>query len=352
MKVLPLRLLWHRERSEGGPPKPAEGAAHAGDAGAPDVALEPKMPPGAPVEDRAAQPAARVADADRRRIVERFEAWLEGVLAGEPAPTGLAEDVLAAISGGEGADDASTDRGQEAGARVLGLPDRAALWSAMTALAQEVALQGRAFKQLDTTLAPLGAAEQRLRSVEESQGDVARRLEALGEDVQALRDSARRAGQDEALGVLLDLYARLYRGLAACRAQLQSMRPPRRPVLWRRLLGRAGADSEDPERSGARGSAEALAEGYGLTLGRLLDALRAMEISPIDRVDVAFDPHTMEAVTVAHRDGAAPGTVLEIYEPGFMRRGEPIRMARVAVAAASGGAAPPFADERLEAGDE
>lgn len=365
MKVLPLRLLWHRDRPESGgadrpggavAQQPAEGAAPGDQVDAPGAAPETEMPPVVSTGDRGAAGDAGTEDADRRRIIERFEAWLEGVLAGEPAPRGLAAEILEAFSsgcGGAGAGEASKALVREAGSagqtdllesHGRALPDRAALWSALTTLSQEVALQGRAFKQLDATLAPLGAADERLRAVEESQDDVAQRLEALGDDVQALRDSARREGQEEALNVLLDLYARLHRGFAACRTMLAGM-APRRPAMWRRLLGLGAAESRSslPHRA-----AEALAEGYGLTLGRLQDALRAMEITPIDQAGAPFDPHTMAAVTATRRDGVAPGIVLEVYEPGFMRRGEPIRTARVGVSASGSGDAPPSQDEQLE----
>ena len=70
---------------------------------------------------------------DRDEILRRFEARLDAALAREDAPRGIPEELLA---GDETAVDEST-------------VDRYRMWAALTALTQEVKLQGRAFKQLD-----------------------------------------------------------------------------------------------------------------------------------------------------------------------------------------------------------
>ena len=73
---------------------------------------------------------------DREEILRRFEARLDAALAREDAPRGIPEELLA---GDESAAEEST-------------VDRYRMWAALTALTQEVKLQGRTFKQLSDTL--------------------------------------------------------------------------------------------------------------------------------------------------------------------------------------------------------
>ena len=75
----------------------------------------------------------------REEILRRFESWLDAALTAEEPPAGLDAGFLAALAADGGA---------------AGEPgcDTYSLWSAMTTLAQEVKLQGRAFKELNDTL--------------------------------------------------------------------------------------------------------------------------------------------------------------------------------------------------------
>ena len=67
----------------------------------------------------------------REEILRRFEKWLDGALAAEEPPRGVDAEIMAAMArGGE-------DRARPAPA------DAYSLWAAMTALTQEVKLQGR-----------------------------------------------------------------------------------------------------------------------------------------------------------------------------------------------------------------
>lgn len=74
----------------------------------------------------------------REEILRRFESWLDSALAAEEPPQGIEAEILAAI------EDENEVR-----------PDSAAgysVWAALTALTQEVKLQGRSFKELKETL--------------------------------------------------------------------------------------------------------------------------------------------------------------------------------------------------------
>jgi hypothetical protein len=86
---------------------------------------------------------------DRSEILQRFEQWLDAALAGEAPPQGIPAELLAADTAPESSP-----------------TDWHTMWEAMTALTQEVKLQGRAFKQLSETL----AAEAERRGRKESLG--------------------------------------------------------------------------------------------------------------------------------------------------------------------------------------
>ena len=91
----------------------------------------------------------------REEILRRFEQWLDGALAAEEPPRGIDAEILAAIAGD------SEDHARPASTAAY------SLWAAMTALTQEVKLQGRSFKELNDTL---GSQASRLA---EREGDAA-----------------------------------------------------------------------------------------------------------------------------------------------------------------------------------
>ena len=69
---------------------------------------------------------------DRIEILQRFERWLDTAMAEDAPPQGIPPEILAS-----------------AGAAQETTPtDWYTMWAAITALTQEVKLQGRAFKQL------------------------------------------------------------------------------------------------------------------------------------------------------------------------------------------------------------
>jgi len=75
----------------------------------------------------------------------------------------------------------------------------------------------------------------------------------------------------------------------------------------------------------------------GVPLGAILIAARAFMrrfgVTPIDALGRPFDPAVHEAVTQQPRSDAAPGTVVEVLEPGYRLHERVLRPARVAVAA-------------------
>jgi molecular chaperone GrpE len=82
------------------------------------------------------------------------------------------------------------------------------------------------------------------------------------------------------------------------------------------------ADQEDP-----------LLEGVRLVRAELSAALARVGVESFDPKGERFDPVHHEAMLSQPVEGAAGGTVVEVYQPGYRLNGTVIRPARVAVAA-------------------
>ncbi len=208
---------------------------------------------------------------DRSEILQRFEQWLDASLAAEDPPQGIPAEILAGEAGPE-----------------TSPTDWYTMWEGMTALTQEVKLQGRAFKQLS---------------------------EALAAD-------AERRGRKESLAALLEVRERLLRGLEGTRGRQQL-----RPGFWDRIFAGRWREVQD-----ALGVARALEDGYRLTLGYLDDLLLQFQVQPIECEGRPFDPRRMHAVDVEETESAAEGTVLAVYRAGYEWNGELYRPAQVRVA--------------------
>jgi hypothetical protein len=214
---------------------------------------------------------------DRSQILQRFEQWLDSALAEEDPPQGIPPEILA----GDTAENAATDW--------------YTMWSAVTALTQEVKLQGRAFKQLSESL----AAE------------------------------AERRGRKESLGALLEMRERLLRGLEVVATQAAAVRGREevQPNLWDRLFPARWRKVQH-----ALDVVRALEDGYRLSLGHLDDLLFQFQVQPIECQGQPFDPRRMNAIDVEETDRAAEGTVLSVYRVGYEWNGELFRPAQVRVA--------------------
>ena len=250
---------------------------------------------------------------DRSAILHRVEQWLDEVLSGEDPPDGVDAELLATLtatsgatvrgpahSGGAGRGDASSEI------------DAYAQWAAMTTLAHEVKLQGRAFKELHTTLEAQAAAtaEEIRRAYRERERD-------------ARREAERRCRR-EMLGALVDVRDRLERGLDSVHVAAAA-RARRRGRLARLLWRSAPAGAE---------TLAALVKGYELGLERLDQLLDDLGARRIRCEGEAFDPRRMEAID-RHETTAVPaGTVVEVYRSGYEWDGEVFRPAQVRVSCA------------------
>jgi molecular chaperone GrpE len=208
----------------------------------------------------------------RDEILRRFEARLDAALAPEDAPRGIPEELLA---------------GAETGAEESTV-DRYRMWAAITALTQEVKLQGRTFKQLSET---------------------------LGRDNEA-------KSRKEVLDGLLELRERLLRGVEAAGA-----REKVQPVFWDRIFRRRWEQIRY-----ALEVVDAMSQGYRLSLQSLDDLLARFEVRPIECKGEPFDSRLMTAVDVEETLDAPEGTVLAVYRTGYEFNGAMYRPAQVRVA--------------------
>jgi molecular chaperone GrpE (heat shock protein) len=242
---------------------------------------------------------------ERARIVRAFEARLDQFLdqAQEPMPPGLTAELIAALENGDPLP--LLESGETDGC------DLYSLWAAMTALTQEVRLQGRTFKQLHQTL------NQSLEATAASADDAV---------TEQFRDQVQQPRKQE-IDLLLDLRDRIERGGRTAQNAAEELAPAR--LSWLQRLGyRLGLGA-----GYARHTQEilaALSHGYSLTLASLDEALLACRISRI--ADRLFDPQRMTAVEMEETSAVPEGTVLEVYRNGYEWNSEVYRTAQVKVA--------------------
>jgi molecular chaperone GrpE len=229
---------------------------------------------------------------DREEILRRFEVWLDSVLAAEEPPQGLSAELLSSLAA-------------EAKPVSNGRCDLYSMCAAVTALTQEVRLQGRTFKQLSESLAPIAILAPQLPEMHREAQERARR---------------------EVLNIFLDLLDRLARGLDRVRASQKKMDDSLRSSWTVRLLARHAIFRQAFE------SVTALEEGYRMSMERLGDALAQFDVREIACEGQPFDPKSMHVVDVEETDQEAEGTVLEVYRAGYQWKGEVHRPAQVKVA--------------------
>jgi len=289
------------------------------------------VPPGAAPAAAAEPPACEVQAAPtptgsapdlradcRARLLAQFAAWLDEALADEALPLGLDQGLVA--------DFLAPDADQEAGEP----PDGCSLydlWAAMTALTQEVKLQGRTFRQLSEAVAPVAGLDGAVRAVLAAHGEALTTAIRLAGDLDAgrkerqrdaIREAERRAGK-ASTEAIMDARDRLKRGLATAEAA-GAIHVGR----WEALLA--------PGARRATAAAAALREGYAMALARLDECLREQGIREIATANAAFDPRRMRAVEAVVTDTAAEGTVIEVLRPGYESDTEVVRVAEVRVA--------------------
>jgi hypothetical protein len=242
------------------------------------------------------------ADLDRDQILRRFEALLDSALASEAPPPGIAPEILSAVIAGNQDDQRRCDS--------------YALWAAMTALTQELKLQGRAFQELNLTLAT-------------QTEKIAEELRAVyAERERNLQREAERRSRREILSALIDLRDRLGRGRESVRDREAGIAPATKTGWRERIFGKPAPDrAVDPvvETIGA------LVRGYELGIERLDQTLAEFNAREIRCQGESFDPRRMNAIESEESAAVPAGTVLEVYRSGYEWNGEVFRPAQVKV---------------------
>ena len=93
----------------------------------------------------------------------------------------------------------------------------------------------------------------------------------------------------------------------------------------------AGAAEEDP-------ALKALIDGVSMTEREFLNVLERHGVKRIDPAGEPFNPHQHQAMTEMENPEVAPGTVVQVYQPGYILEDRVLRPAMVVVA--KGGAKP------------
>jgi molecular chaperone GrpE len=252
---------------------------------------------------------------DREEIVRRFEALLDAALASENPPAGIDADILESVLNDSPDQAAPNQAGNDQD--IARACDSYALWAAMTALTQEIKLQGRAFQELNRTL-----TAQTEKIVDELRAVYAERERALR------RETERRSRKD-ILGALVDLRDRLARGRESARAREEEIAAADRVGWLRKTFSR---------RPAAAAAVGALIRGYELGIERLDQTLDEFNAREIRCQGESFDPRRMNAIDSEESATVAPGTVIEVYRSGYEWDGEVFRPAQVKVSRPPSGA--------------
>ncbi len=213
----------------------------------------------------------------RQQMVEAIATWLNDLTQAESPPPGLAPEIMGSSEPA---------------------PDLFSMLSQLTALTRETQLQGRATSRLH---AELSAALTQLAETATSPEAMARKLV-----------EARREARLELITELLDVRDRFTRGLTEAQRRIESLQGFRAHFGQRPVL-------------------EALVEGNLLARERFDDLLRRLDVQEIPCVGRAFDPTVMQAVEVVQVSDAAPGTVVDVFRPGYISNGRVLRVAEVKV---------------------
>lgn len=262
----------------------------------------------------------------REEILARFEKWLDQTLEKEEPLEGIDESLMAEFRDQEPSRDAP--QAGEGG-------DLYGTWSAITALTQEVKLQGRAFKQLSETLTPFSQLNDSLKEVASVHRDTVTEWRRVAEQYagalqghqKAWKQEAETHARQEMIQVFLDIREGLLIGLRSVEESQATLTEPVRPGWFKRTFSK-----QDTESHPVQSIVESLKKGYRMGLDRIEEALKRLGVSEIPCQGLPFDPLTMTAVDLEEAGDQADGTVLEVYRTGYLMDGQVLRTAQVKVA--------------------
>ena len=259
-------------------------------------------------------------------ILQRFAVWLDDVLAEEKPLEGVAEELLAELY-----DDVRSDTVN----KMAGADDLHSTWSAMTALTQEIKLQGRAFKQLNEKMASFtgldATIDQFLATHRPALADARRIAEAVRADrterETELKLAARSHARRALIGVITEIRDSLIIGLrSAAEGQRKLKESPKGSRLKNFFIHNAADQNHKLD------IVDSLQKGYQMSLDRINEALQSLGVTEIVCEGERFDPRVMNAVDIEETAEVPDGTVLEVYRTGYMMDAEVLQAAQVKVA--------------------
>ena len=159
---------------------------------------------------------------------------------------------------------------------------------------------------------------------------------ALLEDLETLRSRAEKAEQER--GEFKDLLLRTRADFENYQKRIQRDLSQERRFAHRSLAGDLLPALDNLERATAAanqaGESGPLVQGVAIVHSQLLDIFKRYGITPMEAQGMPFDPNLHRAVMQQPSAEAAPGTVLQILEPGYMIHDRVLRPAGVVVSTA------------------
>ncbi len=273
---------------------------------------------------------AETKEALRILILRRFTEWLDEVLAEEKPLDGVAAELLAEL------DNSKEAKGVDPGA---GAYDLHSTWSVLTALTQEIKLQGRAFKQLSEQMTPFDGLDATIDKLIAKHLDIlheARRIAEEGRTDRRQRESelklqAREDARRELISLIVDIRDGLMIGLRSAAESQKKLKNYRSRSRLKSFFR-----DKFEEHKHQLEIVDSLTKGYRIGLDRMDESLQQLGVAEIQCVDNPFDPRTMNAADIEETSDVSDGTVLQIYRAGYMINNEVLRPAQVKVARTPG----------------
>ena len=273
---------------------------------------------------------AKTKEALKTLILQRFTGWLDDVLAEEEPLQGIAAELIAELYDKKGSDNAGPG---EAGY------DLHSTWSAMTALTQEIKLQGRAFKQLSEKMAPFAGLEAAINKLLAAQREVladARRIAEEGRADRTQREAemkreAHNLARSELINLIVEIRDSLIIGLRSAVEGQRRLKEYHSRSRLKKIFITKSADQDYKFEI-----VDSLKKGYRMGLDRIDEALQRLGVVEIFCEGKPFDPRIMKAVDIEETEDVPDGTVLEVYRTGYMIDTAVLVSAQVKVARAPG----------------
>jgi molecular chaperone GrpE len=276
---------------------------------------------------------AKTKEALRVLILQRFAKWLDDVLAEEKPLEGVAAELLSELY---------DERDSDTTGPAESTYDLHSTWSALTALTQEIKLQGRAFKQLSDKMEPFAGLDASIDRLLAAHGDAlsdARRIAEEGRTDRTQRESElKREAHDrvrrELIGIIIDIRDRLILGQRSAHESQRKLNEHRNLLRLDKFTISKFFFSKTADKNHMLDIVNSLKKGYRMGLDRIDEALQQLGVSEIICEGKPFDPRKMNAVDVEETADVPDGIVLEVYRTGYMIDTDVLQTAQVKVARA------------------